>query len=55
MPWDHLAGSLIVTEAGGYVARLDGLPYRPEHNTGDLLIATDRASWDLLRREVFSL
>ena len=55
MPWDHLAGCLIAEEAGGYVARFDGSRYRPEHRDGGLIITTDRNTWDLLRREIFTL
>ncbi|MEO5806833.1 inositol monophosphatase [Devosia sp.] len=54
MPWDHLGGVLISQEAGGYAARLDGSAYLPSHTDGGLLIASDKASWDELRREVFS-
>lgn len=53
MPWDHLAGALIVDEAGAHVARFDGTAYRPEHTSGGILIAPDRESWQLLRSEVF--
>src|SRR5690606_22206784 len=28
LPWDHVPGALLVEEAGGWVARLDGMPYR---------------------------
>jgi len=28
-PWDHAAGALMLTEAGGQAIRLDGEPYRP--------------------------
>ncbi|WJR66688.1 inositol monophosphatase family protein [Neorhizobium sp. CSC1952] len=52
MPWDHLAGTLIAVEAGGYAARFDGSPYRPSHVDGGLLLATDRESWQMLRREI---
>ncbi|ARM88639.1 inositol monophosphatase protein [Rhizobium sp. CIAT894] len=55
MPWDHLAGALISQEAGGYAARFDGSPYLPHHLEGGLLVAPDKASWDLLRREVFTV
>jgi len=55
MPWDHAPGTLICAEAGAYVARLDGSPYRPDETGGGLLIATDKDSWSLLRREVFTL
>jgi fructose-1,6-bisphosphatase/inositol monophosphatase family enzyme len=54
MPWDHLAGSLIVSEAGGYVARYDGSAYAPTHRTGGLLNAASKDLWDELRREVFT-
>lgn len=54
MPWDHLAGTLIAQEAGAFVARLDGQPYLPRHVDGGLLAAVDRASWDMLRRDVFT-
>ncbi len=55
MPWDHLGGTLISQEAGGYVARFDGSPYLPQHREGGLLIATDKDNWELLRREVFTV
>jgi fructose-1,6-bisphosphatase/inositol monophosphatase family enzyme len=55
MPWDHLAGTLIVTEAGGHVARLDGSAYRPNHRAGGLLITPDRATWDLVTREILTV
>jgi fructose-1,6-bisphosphatase/inositol monophosphatase family enzyme len=53
-PWDHLAGTLIVKEAGGYVACFDGTPYDASKRTGALLAATDRGSWEVLMREVFA-
>lgn len=55
MPWDHLGGTLISVEAGGHVARFDGSPYLPRHREGGLIISTDKDSWDLLRREIFTL
>ncbi len=54
MPWDHLAGTLIIAEAGGHVAQLDGSTYGPRSRTGGLLCAGDRETWDMLRREVFT-
>lgn len=54
MPWDHLAGTLMAQEAGAYAARLDGSPYLPHHVDGGLIIATDKDSWEALRREVFT-
>jgi len=55
MPWDHLPGTLIAAEAGAYVARFDGSPYRVEHLAGGLLLAPDKESWSVLRREVFTV
>lgn len=55
MPWDHLAGTLIVEEAGGYAAKFDGTPYLPNQRSGGLLLAADPDTWRLLRREVFTL
>jgi len=53
MPWDHLAGTLIATEAGGHVRRLDGSAYEPHHVDGGLLLSTDPDSWKILRDEIF--
>lgn len=53
MPWDHLAGTLISQEAGAYAARMDGSPYEPRHLEGGLLLAPDKESWEMMRREVF--
>ena len=55
MPWDHLAGCLIAEEAGAYVRRFDGSRYQPQHLDGGLLIASDEASWHLLREKVFTI
>lgn len=52
MPWDHLAGTLIHQEAGGYSARFDGSPYRPGQIEGGILSAPDAECWALIRREI---
>ncbi|WP_062116991.1 inositol monophosphatase family protein [Aureimonas sp. AU40] len=49
MPWDHLAGTLLLEEAGGYVRKWNGEPYRPTDTKGGLLTATDPESWQALR------
>jgi fructose-1,6-bisphosphatase/inositol monophosphatase family enzyme len=49
MPWDHLAGTLLVEEAGGYVRRLDGGRYLPSDVAGGLLTAPDAESWAAMR------
>ncbi len=55
MPWDHLPGTLICQEAGAYVRKFDGSDYLPSDLSGGLLLATDRDSWEMLRREVFTV
>lgn len=55
MPWDHVAGALMMREAGAHVARFDGSDYRPGDLDGGLLVAPDKASWDELRREVITV
>ncbi|PRD41104.1 inositol monophosphatase [Phyllobacterium phragmitis] len=54
MPWDHLAGVLIHTEAGGHAARFDGSAYLPSHVGGGLMIAPDKASWRELREALWA-
>ncbi|KQR86238.1 inositol monophosphatase family protein [Sphingomonas sp. Leaf343] len=47
LPWDHAAGALFLTEAGGRVSRWDGSDYRiDDHGTGLVAAASD-ASWRL--------
>jgi fructose-1,6-bisphosphatase/inositol monophosphatase family enzyme len=44
--WDHAAGVLILEEAGGHSALLDGRPYAPTMRTGRLLNARSPALWE---------
>ena len=37
MPWDHAAGALALTEAGGTIGLLDGRPYSPTITDGYML------------------
>lgn len=53
MPWDHLAGTLIHSEAGGYSARLDGSEYTPFTTEGGLLVAPNKDMWDEIRHELW--
>jgi fructose-1,6-bisphosphatase/inositol monophosphatase family enzyme len=39
MPWDHVAGALMLREAGGEAVRFDGQPYVPAQPTNAGLIA----------------
>ena len=50
--WDHAAGCLLHQEAGGYIARFDGTPYEPLRETPGILVAPDKALWDVLHREL---
>lgn len=54
MPWDHLGGVLIHTEAGGHAARFDGSPYLPSHVGGGLMVAPDKESWKELRQALWA-
>ena len=49
MPWDHLPGTLLHHEAGGFAAHFDGSPYSPADRTGGLICAPDQESWLALR------
>lgn len=44
--WDHAPGVLILTEAGGKVARFDGTPYAPGQTGTGMLAAASPALWD---------
>jgi len=48
-PWDHMAGVLLVQQAGGHAAMLDGRPYDATCDTGFLLSASCEAVWTTLR------
>ena len=39
--------------SSAYAARFDGSAYKPHHTEGGLLVAPDKDSWEMLRREVF--
>lgn len=46
LAWDHAPGALMIEEAGGRVARLDGSPYRVDDERTGLLASTDPAAWE---------
>ncbi|AOX17568.1 inositol monophosphatase family protein [Kozakia baliensis] len=50
LPWDHLPGWLLLHEAGGYGARLDGLPYDLKRPNQGLLYAPDQRTWNLIHQ-----
>lgn len=41
LPWDHAAGALLISEAGGVARRLDGSDYAPTRPGEGLLVAGD--------------
>lgn len=45
-PWDHLAGALIMEEAGGIVAKWDGTAFTTVDMNESLLVASSQALWD---------
>lgn len=45
LPWDHAAGALFLIEAGGYVSRWNGSPYRVGDDGIGLIAAVDRTTW----------
>ena len=47
-PWDHLAGQLMVEEAGGYLAKWDNTPYTPQTRDGGILMVTEKQNWQSL-------
>lgn len=57
LPWDHAPGSLLVREAGGVSARLDGTPYRadPPGGADGLLVACDPQTWERTRALLLGL
>lgn len=55
-PWDHAPGSLLLSEAGGYVGTFTGGPYRPQDAMPrGLVAAADRSSYELVQGLVGSL
>jgi len=53
MPWDHAAGSLLVEEAGGHSAFIDGEFYSPRRREGGLLSASSIEVWRAARDQLF--
>ena len=49
-PWDHVPGSLMVTEAGGFVGHPDGTVYTPRSLRPGLIPATDHATYVAVQR-----
>ena len=54
-PWDHLAGSFIVQQAGGYARMLDGSEYSPNMRQGHLLTANSKSNWMYIRDKLVAI
>jgi hypothetical protein len=55
-PWDHAPGSLLLTEAGGFVGGFDGSAYRPQADPPwGLIAAADRETYDAVQQLVDAL
>ncbi|MCW3796663.1 inositol monophosphatase [Sphingomonas sp. BN140010] len=52
LPWDHAAGALLLSEAGGRALHFDGSPYGPAVQRSGLLLARNPEVADLLLRAV---
>ncbi|WP_026926816.1 inositol monophosphatase family protein [Granulicoccus phenolivorans] len=48
-PWDHVPGTLLLTEAGGVARSFDGEDYRAVSHVPPLLAAADAEIWELAR------
>jgi fructose-1,6-bisphosphatase/inositol monophosphatase family enzyme len=55
LPWDHAAGCLLLTEAGGVAKRLDGSLYRAADKPwgSPLVVACGEDPWNWLKTGVF--
>ena len=53
-PWDHLAGTLAVKEAGGYVMKWDNTPYVPGDEFGGIVVASHVDLLKTLQQSVVS-
>lgn len=51
-PWDHLAGTLLVEEAGGIARKWDGSPYAPADGEGGLITADSPDTWQTIRKVI---
>lgn len=51
--WDHLPGTLLYTEAGGYVMGLDDRPYTSKNDGMGLLCAANKDIWQNIKETLF--
>lgn len=50
--WDNLPGTLLVKEAGGYIAKIDKTPLQVYDDKANLIVTTDEDNWNRLRTEL---
>ncbi len=48
-PWDHAAGTFMVEEAGGYVAKWDGSAYSSRETKGGIIAANSQETWQKVK------
>jgi fructose-1,6-bisphosphatase/inositol monophosphatase family enzyme len=53
LPWDHVPGALLLTEAGGAVRGLDEAAYGPGTGNQPMLLVRHESMWRDLRRVLF--
>lgn len=51
--WDHLPGTLLYSEAGGYVRQLDGKEYTSKNDGTGLLCAPNEQLWHKIKNTLF--
>jgi len=56
-PWDHAPGQLLLAEAGGYTARLDGSGYDINviMHASPMIAAVGEGAWRALRQHLFGM
>jgi fructose-1,6-bisphosphatase/inositol monophosphatase family enzyme len=52
LAWDHAAGILCLTEAGGKVSRFDGSAYRADDDRAGLIAAATPTLWEAALAQV---
>ena len=53
-PWDHLAGAMMLEQAGGYVRKWDRSPYQVGDERGGLINAPSQKVWDEIYEHLLS-
>ncbi|MFN3701766.1 MAG: inositol monophosphatase family protein [Alphaproteobacteria bacterium] len=53
-PWDHLAGTLMVEEAGGFVQKWDKSRYTPRDSYAGLIAASNEQTWESVFETFFA-